>query len=284
MALVRFPGGSPAANPDRDPDDSTDIELTDADELEAGGKMSFLEHLDELRKRLIASVIALVVGCIVSFVFIGDIFNFIIGPLKAMLSNGGTFIATEPAEIFMLYIKVGALCGLCVAMPFILWQLWLFVAPGLYSHEKKFAIPFVVFSSTFFFAGAFFSHYIAFPYTWKFFLGFESDLVRFMPKLGPTFALYVKMLLGFGAIFQMPVLVLALARMGVVTAGLSHPSHQVRRPHHLRPGRGVEPRRRHPVSVDDGRADACPVCVQHRHRLGLRQAQNVPDDHRRAFD
>jgi sec-independent protein translocase protein TatC len=211
MALVPFPSASPAP---RDPDDE---ELQDDDG--AGGKMSFLEHLDELRKRLIASVIALVVGCIVSFVFIGDIFNFIIGPLKAMLSNGGTFIATEPAEIFMLYIKVGALCGLCVAMPFILWQLWLFVAPGLYSHEKKFAIPFVVFSSTFFFAGAFFSHYIAFPYTWKFFLGFESDLVRFMPKLGPTFALYVKMLLGFGAIFQMPVLVLALARMGVVTAG-----------------------------------------------------------------
>jgi sec-independent protein translocase protein TatC len=217
MALVRFPGTSPAPNPDGDPDD--EIELTDADDLEPGGKMSFLEHLDELRKRLIASVVALVVGCVVSFFFINRIFNFVIGPLKAMLSNGGTFIATEPAEIFMLYLKVGALCGLCVAMPFILWQLWLFVAPGLYAHEKKFAIPFVLFSSTFFFAGAFFSHYIAFPYTWQFFLGFESDLVRFMPKLGPTFSLYVKMLLGFGAIFQMPVLVLALARMGVVTAG-----------------------------------------------------------------
>ena len=216
MALVRFPGTSPAPNPERDEDL---IELTDADDLEPGGKMSFLEHLDELRKRLIMCVVALVVGCILSFFFITDIFNFVIGPLKAMLSNGGTFIATEPAEIFMLYLKVGALMGLCLAIPFILWQLWLFIAPGLYAHEKKFAIPFVVFSSTFFFAGAFFSHYIAFPYTWKFFLSFESDLVHFMPKLGPTFALYVKMLLGFGAIFQMPVLVLALARMGVLTAG-----------------------------------------------------------------
>ena len=215
MALVRFPGTSPAPDPERD----DLIELTDADDLDAGGKMSFLEHLDELRKRLIASVIALVLGCVVSFIFIGDIFTFVIGPLKAMLSNNGTFIATEPAEIFMLYLKVGALTGLCLAMPFMLWQLWLFVAPGLYSHEKKFAIPFVLFSSIFFFGGAFFSHYIAFPYTWKFFLSFESDLVQFMPKLGPTFALYVKMLLGFGAIFQMPVLVLALARMGVVTAG-----------------------------------------------------------------
>jgi sec-independent protein translocase protein TatC len=214
MALVRFPGTSPAPDPERD----DLVELTDADELEPGGKMSFLEHLDELRKRLILCVIALVVGCVISFVFIGQIFNFVIGPLKAMLSNGGTFIATEPAEIFMLYLKVGALMGLCVAMPFMLWQLWLFVAPGLYSHEKKFAIPFVLFSSIFFFAGALFSHYIAFPYTWRFFLSFESDLVHFLPKLGPTFALYVKMLLGFGAIFQMPVLVLALSRMGILSA------------------------------------------------------------------
>ena len=219
MALVRFPGTSPAANPDRDPDETPHIELTDADDLDAGGKMSFLEHLDELRQRLIACVIAVVVGCIIAFIFIGRIFEFVIGPLKAMLSNGGTFIATEPAEIFMLYLKVGVLTGLVIAMPIMLWQLWLFVAPGLYAREKKFAIPFVLFSSTFFFAGALFSHYIAFPYTWAFFLGFESDLVKMMPKLGPTFALYVKMLLGFGAIFQMPVLVLALARMGVLTAG-----------------------------------------------------------------
>jgi sec-independent protein translocase protein TatC len=218
MALVSFPGKSAAQK--RDPEEDPQIELTDVDELDAGGgKMSFLEHLDELRHRLIACVAALVVGCVIAFFFIGRIFEFVIGPLKAMLSNGGTFIATEAPEIFMLYIKVGALTGLCLAMPFILWQLWLFVAPGLYAHEKKFAIPFVVFSSAFFFAGASFSHYVAFPYTWAFFLGFESELVKVMPKLGPTFGLYVKMLLGFGLVFQMPVLVLALARMGLVTAG-----------------------------------------------------------------
>jgi sec-independent protein translocase protein TatC len=219
MALVSFPGKSAAQK--REPDDDPQIELTDVDELDAsGGKMSFLEHLDELRKRLIAAVAAVIVGCVIAFIFISRIFNFVIGPLQAMLSNGGTFIATEPAEIFMLYVKVGAVAGLCIAMPFILWQVWLFVAPGLYSHEKKFAIPFVLFSSVFFFAGAAFSHEIAFPATWRFFLSFESPLVKMMPKLGPTFSLYVKMLLGFGLIFQMPVLVLALARMGLVTAGL----------------------------------------------------------------
>ena len=91
MALVRFPGTSPAPDPDRD----DLIELTDPDDLEAGGKMSFLEHLDELRRRLIMSVVALVVGCIASFFFINDIFAFVIGPLKAMLPNQGTFIATR---------------------------------------------------------------------------------------------------------------------------------------------------------------------------------------------
>jgi sec-independent protein translocase protein TatC len=96
---------------------------------------------------------------------------------------------------------------------------WLFVAPGLYSHEKRFAVPFVLFSSIFFFAGAAFSHYIAFPVTWKFFIDFTPSFIVFMPKIGPAFSLYVKMLLGFGLIFQMPILVLALARMGVVTGG-----------------------------------------------------------------
>ena len=220
MALVPFPNTSPTQTDDED----TGIQLTDPESLDESGRMSFLEHLDELRRRLIWSVVATVVGCVVAFFFIEEIFEFIMVPLQAMLPKTPdlpgerSFIATEPSEIFMLYLKVGALTGLLLAMPFILWQLWLFVAPGLYAHEKRFAIPFVFFSSIFFFAGAAFSHYIAFPLTWQFFLGFESNLVRFMPKLGPTFALWVKMLLAFGAIFQMPVLVLALSRMGMLTA------------------------------------------------------------------
>ena len=220
MALVRFPGTSPAASPDRDPDDSTDIELTDADELEAGGKMSFLEHLDELRRRLIVSVIALAVGTIISFIFLDRyIMPFIMLPLQQMLPNGGKLITTEATEYFMMFLKVGLLSGLIVAAPVILFQLWLFIAPGLYAHEKRFAIPFVISGSICFFSGAAFSHYVAFPVTWRFFIDFNADFVQFMPKIGPAFSLYVKMLLGFGAIFQMPVVVFALARMGVVSAG-----------------------------------------------------------------
>jgi sec-independent protein translocase protein TatC len=201
-------------------DDTSLIELTDADEIELeGGRMSFLEHLDELRKRLISSIIGIAIGCVVAFIFLDShIFPFIMLPMERMLPQGGTLITTEPAEFFMLWLKVGFFAGLLVAMPFILYQVWLFVAPGLYSHEKRFAIPFVLFASLFFFGGAMFSHYVAFPVTWGFFIAFNPSFVQFMPKIGPAFSLYVKMMLACGAVFQMPVLVFALARMGVVSA------------------------------------------------------------------
>ena len=214
MALVPFPG---AAAPD---DDDPHIHLTDPDVFEdAGAKMSFLDHLDELRKRLINCVIALVVGCVIAFIFISHIFEFVMVPLYQMLPPGGTLIFTQGGEAFMLYMKVGALAGLIIAVPMILIQVWLFIAPGLYSHEKKFAIPFVLFSTVFFLIGALFSHYIAFPWTWKFFISFQTPYMTFMPKISEAFGLYVTMLLGFGLIFQMPTVVLFLARMGVISAG-----------------------------------------------------------------
>ena len=202
-------------------DDTSLIELTDADEIELeGGRMSFLEHLDELRKRLIASIIGILIGCVIAFIFNDKyVFPFIMLPMQQMLPEGNKLLATEASEAFMLWMKVGFLAGLLVSAPIVLYQVWLFVAPGLYSHEKRFAIPFVFVSSMFFFTGAAFSHYVAFPATWKFFIDFTPGFITFMPKIGPAFSLYMKMLLGFGIIFQMPVLVFALARMGVVTAG-----------------------------------------------------------------
>ena len=204
----------------KDPDEPL-VELTDPDDLELeGGRMTFLEHLDELRKRLIASLIGIAAGCVVAFIFLDRyIFPCIMLPMQKMLPDGGKLITTEASEFFMLWMKTGFFAGLLIAMPFILYQVWLFVAPGLYSHEKRFAIPFVFFASLFFFAGAMFSHYIAFPVTWGFFITFNPSFVQFLPKIGPAFGLYVKMMLACGAVFQMPVLVFALARMGVVSAG-----------------------------------------------------------------
>jgi sec-independent protein translocase protein TatC len=205
MALVPFPG---TAVPDPEPEEPDD----------SGAKMSFLEHLDELRKRLIYSVISVAVGCAIAYLFINKIVDFIMLPLVHMLPGGNKLMFTNGPDIFMLYLKIGFIAGIFVSCPLVLWQVWKFIAPGLYTHEKKFAIPFVLLSSVFFVLGGLFSHYIAFPWTWKFFIGFSNDYVVFMPKIDEAFSLYSKMLLGFGLIFEMPTLVFFLARMGVVSA------------------------------------------------------------------
>ncbi len=215
MALVPFPHKAPPSVPDDDLLDRDDVDGNDED---AAGKMSFLDHLDELRRRIIWAVVAIFVGVIIAFVFIGDIFNFIMKPLQAMLPPGGTLVYTEPSEAFMLNIKIALIAGLIIASPAVFAQLWLFIAPGLYSHEKKWAIPFVILSSLGFVGGAAFSHYVVFPLTWRFFASFTSDILTFMPRVEPAFSVYLRMLLAFGIVFQMPTLVLFLARMGVLTA------------------------------------------------------------------
>lgn len=207
MALVPFPS---SAVPDSDDDHRPD-ELDDA-----GAKMSFLEHLDELRKRLIGCAYSLLFGCVIAFIFVGKIQDFILLPLAAYLPNK-QIIYTSGFDPFLLMMKIGALAGLMIASPLIIWQLWLFIAPGLYANEKKFAIPFIFFSTVFFLMGAAFSHFIAFPWAWQFFLTWETPYMKFLPDIKPLFSTYVKMLLAFGVVFQMPTLVFFLARMGVIT-------------------------------------------------------------------
>ena len=216
MALIPFPKNTPAPVPDDDIDDDSDQdELLDD---EAGGRMSFLDHLDELRRRIIYAVVALLVGFVISFFFIGDIFDFIMRPLQAMLPPGGTLVYTDPSEAFVLNIKIALIAGLMLSSPIVALQVWLFVAPGLYAHEKKWAIPFVAMTTFFFITGAAFSHYVVFPLTWTFFVSFTNDILTFMPRIEPAFSLYLRLLLAFGVVFQLPTVVLFLARMGVVSA------------------------------------------------------------------
>jgi sec-independent protein translocase protein TatC len=215
MALVPFKRAAEPAPYDA-PDEPDDLA---ADEEEAGGKMSFLEHLDELRRRLVVSIVSVLVGFFAALLFINDIFTFVMKPLQQILPNGGKLVYTEPTEAFMLQLKVAALAGLVLAAPMVMWQVWLFVAPGLYSREKRFALPFVFFSSLFFIGGAAFSHFVVFPTAWTFLASFTTDYMEFMPKVSSTFSLYARMILAFGLVFQMPTVIFALARMGVVTAG-----------------------------------------------------------------
>lgn len=243
MSLVPFPGSN-AQQPDRDP------WRDDQDELEgAGARMSFLEHLDELRKRLIVSVGTVGVTFLIALAFIERLYDFVMRPLAQMLPHGpgealskidpnalklltpeqikalksvqdmgGRLIYTQPTEAFVLRLKIAFLVGIILAAPVILWQLWLFISPGLYRKEKRLAIPFVVLSSTGFVAGAAFTHYMLFPWMWKFLASFSNEYTLFAPKIEDVFSLYTKMLLGMGLVFQMPTLVYFLAKMRLITA------------------------------------------------------------------
>jgi sec-independent protein translocase protein TatC len=183
----------------------------------AEGRMTFLEHLDELRRRITHSVAALLVGFLVAFAFVNRIYDFVFARLAADVP-GKTLIYTEPGEAFFIFLKIALLSGLLIAAPYIMWQVWLFIAPGLYANEKKLAVPFVFFASALFFAGAAFSHYILFPFAWRFFASFSGASLQFMPRVEPIFGLYVKLMLAMGLVFQLPMLIFVLARFGMVTA------------------------------------------------------------------
>ena len=212
MALVPFPGRQSGAVSVPPPDDDEDVSPV-------GGKMSFLEHLDELRKRIVNSVIAIGVGILLSFAFIERIFNFLLAPTRRVLPPGVKIIYTEPGEAFGMYITVSLIAGAVIAAPYVMYQVWMFIAPGLYSKEKRMAIPFVLFTTIGFIGGAAFNHYVAFPFLMRFFAQFNGIDLAFMPRLSDTFDLYVKMLIGMGIVFQMPTIVYFLAKMKLVTAG-----------------------------------------------------------------
>jgi sec-independent protein translocase protein TatC len=208
MALVPFPGPQSAVYAVRPEDDD---ESSDS-------RMSFLDHLDELRQRIVRSAIAIGVGMLVSFAFINRIVDFLLQPTRQVLPPGVKMIYTQPGEAFGMYITISLIGAAVLASPYVMYQVWLFIAPGLYSNEKRMAIPFVLFTTIGFIAGAAFNHYIAFPFTMGFFASFSGRELSFMPRLEDTFGLYAKMLVGMGIVFQMPAVVFFLAKMRLVTA------------------------------------------------------------------
>jgi sec-independent protein translocase protein TatC len=184
------------------------------------GRMTLLEHLEAFRRMLLRSALAVGVGMVVAFVFIDRIFSFIFAPTRAMLPEGSALIYTQPGEAFALYINIAMVCGAIVASPAIFYQVWRFVAPALYAREKRLVIPFVGLTTVGALGGAAFSHYVLFPYMIGFFGTFQTAELHFMPQVSLVFGLYLKMLLGTMATFQMPTFAYFLARMGMITAGL----------------------------------------------------------------
>lgn len=177
--------------------------------------MSFLDHLDEFRRRILYSLYAVLASCLLTFWFIDPMFRYLTAYFQ---EYGGELVFTQPMGGFMFSLKVGVLSGLIIAAPFVFSQVWLFVAPGLYAREKKVVVPFVFLSSLLFFSGAYFAHAVGFPTMWKFFASFENDTLKFLPDLTVVFSFYMKIILGMGLVFQMPILVFFLAKFGVVTA------------------------------------------------------------------
>jgi len=185
---------------------------------EEGLGASLLAHLDELRRRIVYSCLGIAVGMLVAFVYINPIFDFVFHPIRSVLPAGSKLIYTQPGEAFSVYVQIALIAGVVFATPFVMYQIWRLVAPALYLHQKKLAVPFILLTTGGFVAGALFNHYIVFRWMIVFFASFSTLSLAFMLRLDDVFGLYTKMLFGLGLVFQMPAVVYFLARMGLVTA------------------------------------------------------------------
>jgi len=179
--------------------------------------MTFLEHLSDLRKRLFYSFIALIIGVIPAWIFSKDLFNILAIPIYKYLPEGEKLAFIKLTDPFMLYIKVSFLASIFLLSPFLFYQAWLFIAPGLYRKEKKYVIPFVLFTSLFFITGALFAFFIVFPWAVRFFLGMGSEFQAVI-TVDKYFSLVLRVHLGIAVVFELPTLTFFLARMGIITA------------------------------------------------------------------
>jgi sec-independent protein translocase protein TatC len=178
-------------------------------------RMTFLEHLEDLRRRLVWSAVAIAGGFLLSWFWAKQIFHFLSKPVLAALPAGTKLAYTQLTEPFMLYINVALIAGVFVASPVLLWQLWLFVAPGLYKHEKGWVLPFVFFSVIFFVGGGYFGYRVAFPMVAQFLVQTGEDFTPVL-KIEDYLDIVTKILLGMGIVFETPLLIFFLSRIGVV--------------------------------------------------------------------
>jgi len=179
-------------------------------------KIPLTGHLEELRKRIIISLIAVAAGFLASYGFSEQIYVLIARPIKPFLKDGNAFIFTGLTEAFFTYLKLSIFSGLILASPVIIYQIWCFIAPGLYKREKRYALPFVLLSSLFFIGGVFFCYFVVFPIACKFFAEFASDYIQMKLSIKDYLSFTCKFLLAFGIIFELPVFILFLAKLGII--------------------------------------------------------------------
>jgi sec-independent protein translocase protein TatC len=194
------------------------FEIKDLDETRA----PLIDHLIELRTRIIRSLLALLVGFLVCFYFADEILGFLIRPLKQAFPEGeGQLIFTQIPEVFFVELKVGLFAGFMVSFPVIANQLWAFVAPGLYAREKKAFLPFLIATPVLFLGGAALAYFVVMPTAFRFFLGFGGEAgglqVQALPSAGEYLNLVMQFILAFGLTFLLPLLLLLLHRAGLIT-------------------------------------------------------------------
>lgn len=203
--------GQSAALSDKKPE--ADKEAGPADR-----SMGLLDHLGELRGRLTKCVIFAIIGFAICWVFVDQLFAVIMNPLLEVLPAGTHAQYTTLPEAFFTRMEIAFVAGLFLASPAIFYQIWAFVAPGLYDDEKKYILPIAFLSAFFFIAGGLFCYYIVFPFAFNFFISYSTPEIVMTPKISDYLSFVLKLVFAFGLIFEMPIFTLFLARMGVLTA------------------------------------------------------------------
>lgn len=189
-----------------------------AEEQEPVHEMTFTEHLNELRIRLVRCIIAVFIGFLACYGFAEQLFLLLMDPLVAQLApSGGSLIYTGLPEAFFTHVKVAAIAGLFLVSPYVFYQLWMFIAPGLYEGERKYIVPIALCSAVCFVTGAMFGYFIVFPFGFQFFLGYATEFIKPMPSVKEYFSFATSMLFAFGFIFELPLFMLFLSALGVVT-------------------------------------------------------------------
>jgi len=187
------------------------------EEEEKEEKLPLLEHLRELRKRLFRVVIVLVVGFFACYGVSEQVYGFISRPLTAVLPSGSKLIYTAPHGAFFTYMKVALMCSLFGTSPYTFYQLWAFIAPGLYKEEKRAVLPLALLSAFFFISGAVFCYYLVFPIAFTFFMGFTTDMIVPMISVEEYLSFALKLMIAFGVVFEMPLFSFFLSKMGLIT-------------------------------------------------------------------